>query len=132
MAKRKKPERPAKLTAADVWVEAGEVGYGCRQATAWKRGWPVPIGVVWYQAFGRDGGTLVQVAHSYVLPEWRRRGVRTIMHGAIAGLFVNPLFVTGDDPTKAGAAWMRSMGYARLNGQMMLDPGKKAAQVPLD
>lgn len=116
----------AKLTDKDLWVEMVDVGYGCRQALAWKRGWFAPVGVVWFNAVNRDGGTLVQTLHSYVPEPYRRQGIRTVMHNAIAAAYKNPLFVTGDDSTYEGSAWMTGMGFEWLHGQMVLQPKKPA------
>ncbi len=113
-------KKKAKLDKASVWVEFLDVGYGCKQALAWRRGWPVPIGVVWYQAFTRKGGSLLQVFESYVLPHARRLGVRTLIHRAMETQHPSSIFVTGDMPSKSGAAWMSHMGfhYSHHTGQM--------------
>lgn len=119
---KKKP----KLTSADVWVELSQVGYGCQQALAWRRGWPWPIGIVWFTVSNRRGGSLVVIGHSYVPEPYRRQGIRTLMHKAIAAAWPKPIFVTGNDPSRSGSAWMKAMGYEENGaGMMVLVPWRR-------
>lgn len=106
------------------WVEITPIGYGCKQATLWVTGWPIPAGVVWFLAFDNEKAGTLQVLHSYTLPEWRRKGVRSAIHQAMLDSTPGALILTGSPSTESGEAWMKSQGFKKNSetSQWVLKP----------
>lgn len=73
-----------------------------------------PIGLVWgiSKAAGNAGKTQFEVAFSYVLPQFRRQGVRTKLNEQILEHW--DVIVSQDGTDEGGKAFMQATGY-KLN-----------------
>lgn len=103
-----------KIDLDGAWVTRGVIGVGITQYTAFSPFHVSPLGFVWGHHFGGDKATF-NTLHSYVLPWFRRNGVRTLIEKEI--LEKAEVIITGGS-SEEGQAFMKARGYhydARLD-----------------
>lgn len=101
MTKRKDP-----VNIETCWVDWGEIGYGVRQYTCFKRGFVFPIGLSQVVVTGDPG--LGDIGYSFVRPDYRRQGVRTLIHEVMTQHC--DALITGA-MSKSGEKFLRSVGF---------------------
>lgn len=93
---------------AKCWVTSCDVGFGCRLYLAFHPEYVGPIGIVWTTGSGGAVPTC-DVWHSYVLPYYRRRGVRTLLNRQL--LVDYAVIRTMDGSRSGGLAFLKAAGY---------------------
>lgn len=105
------------------WVEAreliekGEVRWDFRESTvpgtwvieATVSNFALPVGQVWFRYVGNH---MVDILHSYVLPECRRVGLRTYLHRRILESHEDHWIMTSQGNSKS-LPWLEKMGFSQ-------------------
>lgn len=90
------------------WVPNYTIGFGIWQFTCFTPEFCGPIGFVWIIPAGGQSNS-AEVVHSYVLPQYRRRGVRTLINQEILKQF--RIVRTWEGSKEGGEAFMKAAGY---------------------
>jgi GNAT superfamily N-acetyltransferase len=104
------------------WVTWVEVGFGCRQYMAFHPEYSSPVGIVWCLPGTKE--TFAISVYSFVLPFYRRRGLRSLLNQYILEHHAG---IQTSGATEEGAAWMTAQGYKRdkVRGDWYLKAPKK-------
>jgi GNAT superfamily N-acetyltransferase len=113
------------LWLARCWVQCVPVGFGVLQYTAFHPSYPAPAGMVWVIGYGGDVPT-ADVLHSYTLPFFRRRGIRSLINAELLKEY--SIIRTSGGSKEGGAAFLRAAGYThdKVRGDYFLKRGKGA------
>ena len=88
---------------------------GLCQVMVFNSDTPMPKGFVWGLLMNNnDGGKCVfQVFHSYVMPEVRRNGIRTMLNKCSFENYEADVIVTSTGSKEGGSAFLEKSGYKR-------------------
>ena len=113
---------------AKCWVTCIPVGFGVLQYTAFHPSYPAPAGVVWVIGYGGKVPT-ADVLHSYTLPFFRRKGVRSLINEQLLKDYA--VIRTSGGSKEGGAAFLKAAGYTfdKVRGDWFLKSPKKKARV---
>jgi hypothetical protein len=94
-------------------VEWMDISQGVRQWTCYSRDCISPIGVVWtLEQYSKvTATTIIEVLDSYVLPRYRRRGVRTKIQECMLNRAERVVVRSTEGSKEGGEAFMRAAGY---------------------
>jgi len=101
-------------TTCDVskaYVEWKEIGFGVTMYLCFVRSNCGPVGFVWGLPFGKGQGqkSRFEVLGSYVVPAYRRNGIRTLLNQKI--LEHSDVITSQIGSAEGGAMFMRDTGY---------------------
>ena len=92
-----------------VSVISYDVGFGCRQYTAFHPDYPGPVGVVWASLRSDGECQSANVIHSYTLPFYRRRGIRSLINKTI--MEECEVITTPGGSDDGGLDFLKAAGY---------------------
>ena len=109
--------KPAKITEDEIWIDCQPIGFGMWIFAAFlrgkKHGWVAPVGFVWGVGCAAAAGTKgsrseFMVFGSYVVPRWRRLGVRTAINKQILETYE---LITTSGGSPDGRKFLKASGY---------------------
>lgn len=92
-------------------VKFAAVGFGCQQASLWVEEFAAPAAVVWYREAG-PGGSVLQIAHTFTLIFFRRRGLMRRLFDELARAYPRATHMATSGGTEdGGQAFLQAYGF---------------------